>query len=96
MTSRRAAGGIFVACGVFDDQARAFAKANPPLQLIGGEQLRDLVEETVRRRKPESQILCPDCGGPMRTAQGRYGAFLGCANFPACKGWRHLPDETVA
>ena len=96
VTSRKAAGGIFVACGVFDDQALAFAKANPALQLIGGEQLRDLVEETVRRRKPESQILCPDCGGPMRKAEGRYGPFLGCANFPACKGWRHLPAETVA
>jgi hypothetical protein len=96
VTSRRAAGGIFVACGVFDARALAFAKANPVLQLIGGKQLRDLVEETVRRRKPESPALCPDCGGPMRTAEGRYGPFLGCANFPACKGWRQLPADTVA
>lgn len=93
VTSRNAAGGIFVACGVFDDTALAFAKANPTLQLIGGEQLRDLVEETVRRRKPDAGTYCPECGGPMRNAQGRYGPFLGCANFPACKGWRHLPDD---
>jgi hypothetical protein len=96
VTSRRAAGGIFVACGVFDDQALAFAKANPVLQLIGGERLRELVEETVQRQKPESLDLCPECGGPMRSAQGRYGPFLGCANFPACKGWRHLPDHRTA
>lgn len=96
VTSRRAAGGIFIACGVFDEEALAFAKANPTLQLIGGEQLRDLVEETVRRHKPETATLCPICGGSMRTTEGRYGQFLGCANFPSCKGWRRLPESATA
>jgi restriction system protein len=96
VTSRKAAGGIFVACGVFDDHALAFAKANPMLELIGGEQLRDLVEETLRRRNSQYARLCPLCGGPMRDAQGRYGPFLGCANFPACRGWRPLRDEATA
>jgi hypothetical protein len=96
VVSHKAAGGIFVACGVFGDDALAFAKANPTLRLIGGEQLRDLVEDTVRRRISPSSNLCPVCGGPMRNAQGRHGPFLGCANFPACRGWRRLPDEAVA
>jgi restriction system protein len=96
VSSRKSAGGIFVACGVFGDDALAFAKANPELQLIGGQQLRDLVEETVRRRNGAASTLCPICGGPMRTAQGRYGPFLGCANYPACKGWRRLPDQAIA
>ncbi len=92
--SHKATGGIFVACGVFGDDALAFAKANPTLQLIGGEQLRDLVEDTVRRRCSPSSNLCPACGGPMRNARGRHGPFLGCANFPACRGWRPVPDES--
>ncbi|TMC52190.1 MAG: hypothetical protein E6J20_13285 [Chloroflexi bacterium] len=96
VASHKATGGIFVACGVFGDDALAFAKANPTLQLIGGEQLRDLVERTVRHRSSPSSNLCPVCGGPMRIAQGRYGPFLGCANFPACKGWRRLPGEAIA
>jgi restriction system protein len=96
VTSRKATGGIFVACGVFDDRALAFAKANPTLQLIGGEQLRDLVEETVRRRHRAPSNLCPICGGLMRNAHGHYGPFLGCANFPACKGWRPLPQGGVS
>lgn len=80
----------------YSTKALSFAKANPELQLIGGEQLRDLVEETVRHRKPTAAVSCPLCGGPMRPAAGRFGPFLGCANFPACKGWRHLPDEATS
>jgi hypothetical protein len=89
-------GGIFVACGVFDEKALAFAKANPTLQLIGGEQLRDLVEETVRSRQRASANPCPICGEAMRNAHGHYGPFLGCVNFPACKGWRPLPREAIS
>jgi restriction system protein len=92
VSSHKAAGGIFVTCGVYDDDALAFAKANPTLELIGGEQLRDLVREAVQ--SSPATVLCPVCGSNMRAAHGRYGPFLGCVNFPACKGWRPLPEMT--
>jgi formylglycine-generating enzyme required for sulfatase activity len=34
---------------------------------------------------------CPDCGGPMKVRDGKYGRFLGCAAYPHCKGTRELP-----
>ncbi len=29
--------------------------------------------------------MCPDCGSPLNYKQGRFGKFIGCSNFPACK-----------
>ena len=28
---------------------------------------------------------CPQCGKPMQRRQGKYGAFLGCTGYPACR-----------
>ncbi len=33
---------------------------------------------------------CPQCGGPMARKTGRYGDFLSCRRYPACKGTRDL------
>ena len=33
---------------------------------------------------------CPDCGGWLRTRTGKYGRFLGCSNWPACKYTRDV------
>jgi Topoisomerase DNA binding C4 zinc finger len=34
---------------------------------------------------------CPECGdGTIRPAGGRFGQFLGCSTYPACRAaWRH-------
>lgn len=32
-----------------------------------------------------TQEKCPDCGSPMVLRIGRYGKFLACSNYPACK-----------
>jgi DNA topoisomerase-1 len=28
---------------------------------------------------------CPDCGHDLAEKRGRFGAFIGCSNYPACK-----------
>jgi restriction system protein len=94
VTAERAEGGIFVTCGVFDERALAFAKRNEKLELIAGEQLRDLIAGAVRRRDPDTK--CPRCGSRMRETTGRYGPFLGCSNFPACHGWLPIPAAMKA
>ncbi len=33
---------------------------------------------------------CPKCGAPMVFRNGPYGLFLGCSNYPQCRGTRHL------
>lgn len=43
-----------------------------------------------RMRQREAQQrrdmgLCPRCGGRLVERNGRYGAFLGCQNFPQCR-----------
>jgi restriction system protein len=89
VTASGVEGGMFVSCGVFEQRALAFAKGNAKLELIGGEQLRELVADAVRSRAPAT--TCPECGSALREATGRFGPFLGCSNFPSCHGWLPLP-----
>jgi DNA topoisomerase-1 len=46
----------------------------------------------------EVRETCPDCGGPMKLQPSRFGGvgyFLGCANYPKCKGKRQLTPELM-
>ncbi len=36
---------------------------------------------------------CPQCKSPMTVRFGRYGAFLGCSQYPNCKGLVHIPKK---
>jgi DNA topoisomerase-1 len=36
---------------------------------------------------------CPVDGAPMQVRHGRYGAFLGCTNYPDCKGTVAIPKK---
>lgn len=36
---------------------------------------------------------CPKCSGEMKVRHGRFGAFLGCANYPECKGIVNIPKK---
>jgi hypothetical protein len=33
--------------------------------------------------------VCPCCGGKLVARRGRYGAFLGCGNYPDCRYTRN-------
>ena len=35
-----------------------------------------------------SSERCPICGSVMYMREGKYGKFLGCSNYPSCKGTR--------
>jgi DNA topoisomerase-1 len=37
---------------------------------------------------------CPICGKPMKIRRGRFGYFLGCVDYPACKGVAKIWDKT--
>jgi DNA topoisomerase-1 len=39
---------------------------------------------------PVSDQLCDLCGSPMVIKKGKYGKFLSCSRFPACKGMKKL------
>ena len=29
--------------------------------------------------------VCPKCGGQLIPKKGKYGAFIGCSNYPECR-----------
>ncbi len=39
------------------------------------------------------EIPCPKCGGTMAVRRGRRGSFLGCTNYPKCRGTAQVPDD---
>lgn len=36
---------------------------------------------------------CPKCGKPMKVRHGRFGTFLGCTDYPNCKGIINIPKK---
>nr|AGD98897.1 DNA topoisomerase I [Neochlamydia hartmannellae] len=36
---------------------------------------------------------CPQCNSAMKVRHGRFGAFLGCTNYPECKGIVNIPKK---
>lgn len=36
---------------------------------------------------------CPKCQSPMKLRFGRFGPFLGCTNFPTCRGVVRIPKK---
>ncbi len=44
-------------------------------------------EITIIQRQPDSEPVkdCPECGKPMVEKEGRFGMFLACTGYPACK-----------
>ncbi|MFH0815036.1 MAG: type I DNA topoisomerase [Candidatus Falkowbacteria bacterium] len=37
---------------------------------------------------------CPDCGSPLVNKRGKYGAFIGCSNYPKCKYIKKENNDT--
>ena len=40
--------------------------------------------------------VCDQCGKPMVVKQGKYGDFLACSGYPACKKTRSISSKTSA
>ena len=50
----------------------------------------DKMYEARKAMEEESEEKCDKCGSNMIIKWGRYGRFLGCANYPACKNIKPL------
>lgn len=56
----------------------------------------DKTYETAQKVKMPVETLeekCPDCGNPLVVRSGRYGKFIACSTFPACKYSRQLLEK---
>lgn len=98
--SEGAAHGILVCSGRFTRSAKVFATKNG-IGLIDGDGLVALAGIPSRDPSNSVQALpvdvpdCPKCGASMIKRIARKGrqagqSFLGCSNFPACRGTRPL------
>ncbi len=86
MVIRWGKNGPFLSCSGYPEckNARDFART-PEGKVVPVE--RPAVE--VR----EDLAPCEKCGSPMTVKQGRFGPFLACTNYPACRHTRPLPSE---
>ncbi|WP_172123404.1 MULTISPECIES: type I DNA topoisomerase [unclassified Devosia] len=60
--------------------------------------LNDLLEDHIFPAKPDGsdRRLCPTCGtGQLSLKLGKYGAFIGCSNYPECKHTMQLSDAAT-
>jgi len=81
--------GIFVTCGEFTAEAVAEAKGQPPIELVNGAALLELVRQAQGRTAPTQETFpsvhdapaapptCPKCGEPMWKRTARSGANAG-------------------
>lgn len=49
---------------------------------------------TVEEEKEVSEEVCPQCGQQLVVKEGRYGKFLACPSFPACRYTQPLWETT--
>ena len=49
--------------------------------------------ERVERPVVEIGEACPECGSPLVIKHGRFGEFISCSNYPACKYSRQLQKK---
>lgn len=95
MENYKADRGIFVSCGVFDESAEHFARQNPRIELVAGEQLEEMIQQAVKQKLGGRTYVCPLCGAPTKPKTGKRGPFLSCSNYPACKGALDWPSGTT-
>ena len=68
----------------------------PPFEIALNE-APDKMYEARKAMEEESDEKCEKCGGNMIVKWGRYGRFLGCANYPECENIKSLStDDTLA
>lgn len=56
----------------------------------------DRIIEKVELASEETGIKCELCGSPMVAKWGKFGEFLACANFPACRNTKPYLHRTGA
>jgi DNA topoisomerase I len=49
--------------------------------------------EALKNREWTGEEVCPQCGGKLVVRYSMNGAFLGCSNYPECKGLISMPGE---
>ncbi len=65
----------------------------------GFEETLRLAEEKIEKvevKEEESDVICDQCGSRMVYKMGKYGRFLACPNFPACRNTKPILNYIAA
>jgi len=63
-----------------------------PFEARVAQKLKEGERVKVDKAPPEpTGEMCPDCGEPLVTRTGRFGPFVSCSNYPACKYIKREP-----
>ena len=54
----------------------------------------EAAEIATLQAKLQGDEMCPLCAKPMKIRKGRFGFFLGCVDYPKCKGVGKIWDRT--
>jgi restriction system protein len=105
MASAGAVGGFVVTSGEFTRDSMDFAQGKN-IELIDGPELKRLIQD-VKSSLPTAETIqasnqgkqCPKCGKEMVLRTARRGSragqqFLGCKDYPECKGTLALDSES--
>lgn len=84
MVLKRSKFGTFLACSTYPE-----CKGTKPCA-VDGENI-TLVERIKEQPVLVTGINCPKCKGGMVKRDGKFGSFLGCANYPKCNGISRVP-----
>jgi DNA topoisomerase-1 len=96
MKVRKGPRGPFLGCSAFPK-----CRGTKPMPEDLKEQYKAVMPPPAPKRTvPQVEVheTCPECGGPMKLLPSRFGRggyFLGCANYPKCKGKRQLSPELM-
>ena len=53
------------------------------------------IDDEVKKISPDKITKrCPECGSELIYRKGRYGLFIGCSNYPACKHIEKIPKKS--
>ena len=76
--------GKFIGCSAFPDCHYTRNYVDPAAQ----EKIK-LAEEQIKGRE------CPRCSGDLKIASGKFGPFIGCANYPKCRYIEKIKNESA-
>ena len=54
-----------------------------------------LEKEKLKVPEVETDIICSKCGRKMVIKQGRFGKFLACPGFPACRNTKTIANNPI-
>lgn len=102
MNVRLGQSGKFLACSAYPDckstinipeEILLFTEGIPKPPIIMSEILSEAETERAEEELELVNEKCDQCGSDMHIRTGRYGRFIACSNYPACKNTKQIVKE---